>query len=176
MGKKTDADDEDDEAAWTASLWPPGQDASMERKFLAPLQGENVGSKSVFHGVSNIGLSPVHLLGNADKYVSAGAIEQAWESELKTNGRTIDPSSTIRITHDIGTFLENDPGFYVNTSGVGVWQRGVVFEFNGELRRRTVSIWGAGGIRMPLEKRQKGPWDLANDSIRLTAKMLAGGR
>jgi TPR repeat protein len=181
MAEMTDADSKDDEAAWTASLWPPAKDAEMQKNFLAPVQGDPNGSESAFHGITNFALRPVKLVDKAGNYLDARSVEEAWATELSRNGQAIDQSSDARIVDDIGTYWESlsplgRQGFYMNYCTVNVWQKNVVFKVNGELRRGTVHIWGAEKVVMALPEQQSSEWNLANLSIPLLAKQFALGR
>lgn len=187
-----DADDIDDGGAWIASLWPPGQNAEMQKKFLSSTKNEPGGSTHVFNGVTRFSLRPpIDLLGDAAKDFDSGFVERSWRSELGKNGHEIDSSGTVSIQHEIAVswqtlsalpeFLRGPgggPGVYIDVSAVRVWQENVVFDFNGELRRaRRVCIWSDFNTDIALPRNQDDTArKLVNLSIRSAAKEFALSR
>jgi hypothetical protein len=183
IGKMSDADDTDDEAAWTNSLWPPAQNAEMQKKFLSPMKVEPGASNPVFYGVTKFELADIGLIQDAGKELNARSLQQSWISELSRNGHEIDPSSDVRIRHEVGAFnlsrgwLWGSPICYVNVSAIRVWQNNVVFEFNGELRRARVCIWSDLDSATALPRDQSNTArDVVNRSIRSAAKEFASRR
>jgi tetratricopeptide (TPR) repeat protein len=179
LEKLTDSD-KDDQAAWTASLWPPGQDAEMHKNFLSPIKAEPGGSNHAFYGVTKFGLEDVDLTDGASKEFNAASLQQTWRSELNRNGEEVDSSSDLRIYQDVSIeeisrgFLFGGTVCNFNVSDIGVSQRNVVFEFNGELRRARARIWydRESAIALPRDNSST-VQDVVNRSIKSAAKELA---
>ena len=182
MAKMSDADDADDEVAWKNSLWPPTQDAEMQRKFVSGMKVEPSASNPVFYGVTKFELA-VDLLQDAGKEFNAPSLQRSWISELSRSGHEIDPSSDVRIAHQRGIWSPSGGLFartdacYIDVNTIRVWQKHVVFKLNGELRRARVCIWSDLDCGTALPKDQSNTArDLVNRSIRSAAKEFALSR
>ena len=182
MAKLTDADDTDNEAAWTNSLWPSAQNGEMQKKFLSAMKVEPGAPNPVFYGVTKFKPLDIQVVEDARKEFNEGSLQQSWTSELSRNGQEIDPSSDFLIRHVVGTWhLEglffSGPVFYVDWSSIRVYQNNVVFQFNGELRRREVCIWRALDSATALPKDNSNTArDVVNRSIRSAAREFGSSR
>lgn len=188
MREYTDADDIDDQTAAMGNLWPSGQDGEMQKKFYSPKQAEAGGAIPVFNNLNKFALRPTEFLGDAEKGFNRTSIEQDWMNELRRNSYEVDPSAAAIIRHAISTSWQTlsalpsllrgpggGPGVYIDMNAVSAWQKNVVFEFNGELRRaKAVCIWDdlATEIALP-EDQNNTARKLVNQSIRSAAKEFA---
>lgn len=178
VAKLTEADDPTDDAAWGASLWPASRDAELYKNFQSPITGESGGSDHAFYGVTKFDTS-MAFLNEAQKDFQTSALQQSWTSELNRNGHELDSSSDVRIQDDFNASLVKCGALggtpcYADLSGIRVWQKNVVFPFNGELRRGRVCIWSdcESAIALPREYGNTAR-DLMNRSIRSAAKEFA---
>lgn len=182
MAKMSDTDDTDDQVAWTNSLWPPAQDVEMQKKFVSVTQLEPGASNRVFQSVTKFDVE-VDLMLDASKEFNARSLQQSWDSELRRNGQEIDPSSDVHVDHEVyirspsgGLFARTD-ACYTDTSAIRVWQKNVVFKFNGELRRAKVCFWSdlESGTALPKDQSNTAR-DVVNRSIRSATKEFASNR
>jgi hypothetical protein len=148
IGKFTDADDTDDAAAWNASLWPVAQNTEMYKIFLSPVSAQPGASNLAFYGLTKLELKDIELNEDAGKELNAGSVQQTWINELSRNGQQIGLPSDVRIFHDVDAYHLSRSLFgferklcYFDQSLIRVYEKNVVFEFNGELRRADVCIW-----------------------------------
>ena len=169
-----EADEADDLTAWNASLWPAAQDGEMYKNFLSPIKDETGASKRLFYGATNFDVTAMDLIGDAPKEFSFESLKQRWSNELERNGQRIDPSSDLRIRHEVdiyelarGSGLFKSTVAYVNMSKVRVSQGNVVFPVKGELRRGTLWFWADVNTAAALPKdKSDTAHGLVNQSIR----------
>jgi hypothetical protein len=182
LGTLTDSDDRESEAAWTGSFWPAAQNAEMQTSFLSPMRFESVASSRVFQGVTKFAVGMIELDEGARKQFDASSLQQQWINELSQNGQQIDSSSDTSIIHEILMHhvsrslmgISGDPIYYFDESAIAVWQKNVVFEFNGELRRANVCIWGDVEFTMALPRdNTNAAGELVSRSIRSAAREFA---
>lgn len=174
-----DADDVDDQAAWSASLWPVTHDAQMHKSFVSPLTSEPGVARHSFYGVTTFD-ADVELLDEAAKDFKSDSLQQSWIAELNRNGQQVDSSSGVRIQHQFAAYglsrgwLPGGPVCYFDLSAIRVWQKNVVFPFNGELRRGKVCIWSDVTTATALPRDYSNTArDLMNRSIRSAATEFA---
>jgi len=173
-----EADEADDLTAWNASLWPAAQDGEMYKNFLSPIKDETGASKRLFYGATNFDVTAMDLIGDAPKEFSFESLKQRWSNELERNGQRIDPSSDLRIRHEVdiyelarGSGLFKSTVAYVNMSKVRVSQGNVVFPVKGELRRGTLWFWADVNTAAALPKdKSDTAQGLVNQSIRSAAR------
>ncbi len=174
---KSDNTDNDDEAAWAASLWPKARDAEMAKSFLSAVNSEARGSNRIFTGVSRFTVVPVDFAEEGSEELDAHSIEESWTSELNRNGYEVDAGAEVRIKTFAGAWRRSGigvPGYYVNESFVRVQQNNVVFRFNGQLRRRRAYIWSTLNTAIALPREQSDTArKLMDESIRSAAKEFA---
>ena len=89
------------------SLWPPAQDAEMQKQFVSASKVEPGAPNGVFYAVTKFALR-VDLVQDAGKEFNTGALQQSWMSELSRNGQKIDPSSDVRLGHDVGIWSPSE--------------------------------------------------------------------
>lgn len=182
LGKLKDSDDREDEPGWARSFWPAAQNAEIQKSFLSPIRSESVASSRVFHGGTRIAFGQIDLNEGARNYFNAASLQQSWISELRRNGQDIDPSSDISIGNEVdvnhiaNSFLgiSGDPIYYFDGNWSAAWQKNVVFEFNGELRRAGVCIWEDAEFTMALPRdNPNAAQELVSRSIRSAAREFA---
>lgn len=173
------ADDVDDQATWSASLWPASQDAQMYKSFVSPLTSEPGAGDHSFYGVTKLD-ADLELLDEADKNFNIASLQQSWMAELNRNGHELNSSSDMRVQHQFGAFglsrgwLLGGTLCNFDLSAIRVWQKNVIFPFNGELRRGKVCVWSdvTTAIALPRDHGNTAR-DLMNRSIRSAATELA---
>lgn len=178
VAKMTDADDQDDQGAWTASLWPASRDAELYKNFQSPMTSEPGGSDHAFYGVTKCQVE-TEFYNDAANDFNDGSLRQNWIAEFSRAGHEIDSSADVRILHHFSAILTKCGALggthsYADLSAIRIWQHNVVFPFNGELRRGKVCIWRdfESAIALPREYGNTAR-DLMNRSVRSAAKEFA---